>query len=146
MRSDALDFWLGDWDCTWDGGRATNSIDRILDGRVIRERFESHEPHRWSGTSMSAYETHSGTWRQTWVDSAGVYWHFVGELVGGNMAFATPEPVDEDQLYKRMIFHNLGADEFDWRWECSPDRDTWETRWQLHYERRADDTASPSAP
>ena len=52
-------------------------------------------------------------------------------------SFATPEPVDEDQLYKRMVFFNVESDRFDWRWESSRDRQQWDVRWQIRYTRRS---------
>ena len=135
--SEALDFWIGEWDCKWDGGHGTNSVDRVMNGHVVRERFRSVEPERWSGTSMSVHQAHSDRWLQTWVDSSGGYWHFESGLVDGDMAFATPEPVDAHQLYKRMVFFNIEPDHFDWRWETSADRDQWDLRWQIRYTRRS---------
>src|SRR5688572_33436216 len=43
LGDDALDFWLGDWSVSWPNGTGTNSIRRILNGRVIEEVFESHD-------------------------------------------------------------------------------------------------------
>ena len=108
-----------------------------MDGHVLRERFRSVGPEQWSGTSMSVHQGFSGRWFQTWVDSSGGYWHFEGGLVDGDMSFATPEPVDEEQLYKRMVFSNVESDRFDWRWENSPDRHEWDVRWQIRYTRRS---------
>src|SRR5436190_775368 len=93
----ALDFWIGTWDCTWDGGRGTNRITREFDDRVVVERFEALEPEPFRGTSLSVFDPNAG-WRQTWVDSNGSYWHFTGETVDGGFAFATPGPVDDEQL------------------------------------------------
>jgi len=37
----ALDFWLGEWDLTWnDTLHGTNSITREMDGKVIAEHFD----------------------------------------------------------------------------------------------------------
>ena len=33
MDAMALDFWLGEWNCAWDGGHGTNSVTRELDVR-----------------------------------------------------------------------------------------------------------------
>ena len=41
MDAKALDFWLGEWDCAWDGGHGTNSITLELDDAVVIERFEA---------------------------------------------------------------------------------------------------------
>jgi hypothetical protein len=144
MREDALDFWLGEWDCAWDGGSGTNTIARELGGAVVVERFEALEPERWSGMSLSVFDPASASWRQTWVDSNGSYWHFVGVDVDGDIGFATPEPVDADATFKRMVFSSVRADGFDWRWERSVDGESWEPRWAITYHRR-DAATDPSA-
>jgi len=136
MDAGALDFWLGQWDCTWDGGSGTNAITRELEGAIVVERFEALAPDRWSGMSVSAFDPADERWRQTWVDSNGSYWHFIGALVDGDLAFATHEPVDADAAFKRMVFSAVTPDGFDWRWERSPDGVAWEVRWAITYRRR----------
>jgi hypothetical protein len=136
MDDGALDFWLGQWDCAWDGGSGTNAITRELEGAIVVERFEALAPDRWSGMSVSAFDPATERWRQTWVDSNGSYWHFIGTLVDGDLAFATPEPVDADAAFKRMVFSAVTPDGFDWRWERSPDGVAWEVRWAITYRRR----------
>jgi hypothetical protein len=89
----ALDFWLGDWRASWDGGTGRNQVTREVGGQVIVERFESAGDEPFSGISVSVADT-TGLWRQTW------------------------------------------ADAFEWRWEFSPDADTWEQRWAIRYTRR----------
>lgn len=126
MDAHALDFWLGEWHCAWDGGDGTNSISRELDDRVVVERFEARAPEAFRGMSLSVFDEDAG-WRQTWVDSSGSYWSFVGStLVDGSVVFATREPVDAERLYKRMVFSNVAADGFDWRWEASSDGADWQ--------------------
>ncbi len=132
---DGLGFWLGRWICTWDGGHGTNTVTRDMDGHVIIERFEALEPEPFSGLSVSVQGT-DGLWRQTWVDSTGSYWHFEGgPQDDGTFVFATPRPVDADQVYKRMVFSDIGADGFAWRWEFSDDGSQWEQRWVITYRR-----------
>jgi hypothetical protein len=143
MDDGALDFWLGEWDCTWNGGSGTNTITREFTGAVVIERFEALEPERWSGMSVSVFDPSTERWRQTWVDSNGSYWHFVGGLVDGDLAFATPEPVDADATFKRMVFSAVTPDGFEWRWERSADGDAWESRWAITYRKR--DTVAPPA-
>ncbi|MGZ5344926.1 MAG: hypothetical protein ACXWF5_09575 [Actinomycetota bacterium] len=137
MDAHALDFWLGEWDCAWDGGSGTNTITRGLGGAVVVERFEALEPDRWSGMSVSVFDPSTEGWRQTWVDSNGSYWHFVGGLVHGDLAFATPESVDAEATFKRMVFSVVTPDGFEWRWERSADDATWEPRWAITYRRRS---------
>lgn len=137
LGPDAFDFWLGEWDCDFDGGHATNSITREMAGHVVRERFSVDTPQRWNGTSMSVFHAHSGHWFQTWVDESGAYWHFVGSLVDGNPSFGTPTPVDAENVYKRMVFTDIADDSFHWRWESSPDADRWTVNWEIAYTRRS---------
>ena len=138
LGPDAFDFWLGEWDCDFADGHAQNSVSRELGGRVIRERFTLDKPQIWHGTSMSVFHEHSGQWFQTWVDESGAYWHFVGGLVDGNPSFGTPTPVDADNVYKRMVFTDITDDGLRWRWESSPDQETWTVNWELAYSRRAE--------
>lgn len=135
MDAGDFDFWLGSWRCTWDTGEGTNTITRELGGAVIWERFEAGGSEPFSGMSWSVFDARLG-WRQTWVDSNASYWHFVGGLDdAGDRAFATPEPVDAEQVFKRMVFSDVSNDAFTWRWEASPDRVTWMPRWTIAYRR-----------
>lgn len=143
MEADDLDFWLGEWNCTWEGGSGRNTITREFGGAVVVERFEALEPEPWSGMSLSVFDPSTASWRQTWVDSNGSYWHFVGTLVGGDLAFATPDPVDADVTFKRMVFSGVTPDRFDWRWERSTGGELWEPSWAIAYRRR--DTQNPPA-
>ena len=132
---DELRFWLGRWTCAWDGGHGANTVTLDMDGHVITERFEALEPEPFSGLSVSVRGA-DGLWRQTWVDSTGSYWHFEGgPRDDGTFVFATPGPVDADQRYKRMVFSEIGADGFEWRWEFSDAGSVWEPRWAISYRR-----------
>lgn len=136
LDASTFDFWLGEWDCAFEGGHAVNVVTREHEGNVIVERFSADVPQAFSGTSVSVFTEHDGAWRQTWVDDAGCYWAFEGGLVDGNPSFGTPVPVDAEQLYKRMVFTDIGVDGFHWRWESSPDGETWTVNWEIDYRRR----------
>lgn len=134
---DALDFWLGEWACSWDGGHGRNRVTRELDGRVVVERFESEAPERWSGMSVNVHDDRRG-WRQTWVDSTGNYWAFEGAPHPEGFAFSTTEHEDGRDVEKRMVFSDIGPDAFSWRWERSGDGGrTWEVLWTIDYGREA---------
>ncbi|MGZ4132311.1 MAG: GNAT family N-acetyltransferase [Actinomycetota bacterium] len=140
-----LDFWIGEWDCTWEGGRGTNTVARELGGAVVVERFEAFGPEPFTGMSVSVPDPLSGAWRQTWADSDGNYWAFTGGPRGdGTFVFQTDGPVDAERLHKRMVFSEIAADGFVWRWEASPDGETWTERWTIRYRRRgASDGTAP---
>jgi ribosomal-protein-alanine N-acetyltransferase len=132
-----LDFWIGEWECTWDGGHGTNTVARELGGSVVVERFEAFGPEPLTGMSVSAPDPVAGGWRQTWVDSDGNYWAFAGRArEDGTFVFQTQGPVDAERLHKRMVFAEIAADGFVWRWEASPDGATWTERWTIRYRRR----------
>jgi hypothetical protein len=131
----ALDFWVGDWTCVWDGGHGENRITKELGGRVVVERFESLEPERWSGLSLSVHDERCG-WRQTWVDSTGSYWAFDGAPHPEGFAFAVTEVQDGIEVQKRMVFSSIEDDRFAWRWERSTDAGvSWELLWRIDYLR-----------
>jgi hypothetical protein len=71
-RSDELNFWLGRWDLTREGGQGIHHIEAILDGRMILERFEAQAQPGLKGMSVSVQDERQGCWRQTWVDNQGV--------------------------------------------------------------------------
>jgi hypothetical protein len=134
----SLDFWLGDWSCTWEAGEGRNRVTKEMDGRVVVERFESLEPERWSGMSMSVFDELHG-WRQTWVDSTGNYWALQGRSHPEGFAFAVDEVENGRDITKRMVFSDIEADRFDWRWERSTDGgETWGSLWTIEYRRARD--------
>lgn len=104
---------------------------------VVTERFEALTPDAWSGMSVSVFDDKLGIWRQTWVDDSANYWHFVGVDVEDGLCFGTPEPVDTEQKFKRMVFSDIKNAGFDWRWESSPDGRIWTRNWSIKYSRRA---------
>ena len=139
--SHQLDFWLGEWDLTWEGGSGTNSITRRLGDCVIQEEFAGDLPSgRFEGHSVSVYDGRRGEWRQTWVDSQGGYLLFTGGLDDDGIMRLYGEPrtlADGRVQHTRMSWVDVDDDSLDWHWERSfDDGQTWEMVWLIHYERR----------
>ena len=134
-----FDFWLGEWDVSWGEGQGgTNRVDKILDGKVIRERFDGNPALPFRGMSLSVYDARAELWRQTWVDSEGNYWSFKGRFADGRMTLATEVEVEDKLVLLRMVFFDIAADELDWNWERSEDGGrSWELRWHIRYKRKA---------
>jgi hypothetical protein len=139
-----LEFWVGDWDLTWPGPKAgetlhgANRIQRIMDGCVVQENF-SNEATNYRGTSLSIFDTTVGEWKQTWVDNGGAYLDFVGEFKDGQMILQREAvgPKGAKSL-QRMVWKNITANEFDWSWEASQDDGkTWQVKWPIHYKRKS---------
>lgn len=120
--ADELDFWVGEWNAVWDGGAATNTITKELDGAVVVERFESPELR---GLSVSV--PGDDGWRQTWVDSQGSYLSFKGGIVDGVMELRNET--------HRMRFLDVAPDSFTWVWERKEVAE-WKLQWRIAYSRR----------
>jgi hypothetical protein len=135
-----LDFWLGAWDATWDGGHGTNRISRVLRDRVLLEEFdEADDPagEALHGRSWSVFDPQRRTWRQTWVDDQGSYLELIGTRVDGWFAFEREAPERGPDVRQRMVFRDVAPGSFHWTWEASRDAGaTWVTRWAIDYRRQ----------
>lgn len=132
----AFDFWLGTWALTWnDTVKGTNVVTRELNGHVIAEHFTDPAGH-YSGCSWSVYDSTADRWQQTWVDTQGAYLTFTGGLDGDRLVLRTAaDPTG--QHYKRMVFHSITADAFEWEWMATTDGGTsWQVQWHIHYQRQ----------
>jgi len=143
-----LDFWLGAWTATWNGGAGTNHLERILGGHVIHERFEGGQldatrelvadGERLHGQSWSVFEPGRKIWRQTWVDDQGGYLELVGDWVDACFALVRDAPERGEHARQRMVFRDIAPDHFRWTWELSLDGGaTWTTGWEIDYRRTA---------
>lgn len=83
------DFWVGEWDLTWDDGKGntgkgTNRVLKVLDNKVIQENFEAKEG-QYKGTkgmSLSVFNPTNKSWHQAWADNQGGYFDLTGEIDG----------------------------------------------------------------
>lgn len=132
-----LDFWLGDWDATWEGGQGVNHITKVLDGCVIQEEFDGGaSTNNLHGHSVSTYHAGISQWRQTWVDNQGGYFALTGGPVDGRFIL-TNTRVRDNAPYLRMVFEDIEQNSFTWRWQRSTDAGaTWTDAWLIHYTRR----------
>ncbi len=140
------DFWVGKWDVSWDEGegkigRGTNTIEKILDGKVIQENFRILEGQSagFKGISHSVYQPQFELWKQSWADNNGGYYDFVGKFDGDKRMFQTTvfELEDGRKLTYRMIFYNIEENSLTWDWEVSYDAgENWNLMWRINYERK----------
>ena len=131
-----LDFWLGDWDVSWEGGSGSQTVTREYGGCVIREDFRTEA---FNGTSVSVWVPSQGVWKQTWVDDSGGYLDFTGGPEGdGRFVLSREAPERENVTHQRMVFHDITPDSLVWDWESSSDGgESWDLRWQIRYRRRS---------
>jgi hypothetical protein len=142
--ADMFDFWLGNWQVSWknaDGsdGKGTNHIARILDGRVIEERFEEDAADpapQLKGQSLSVRDP-AGLWHQAWADNQGGFFALTASADGDKRLFSTALTTVGDEIRgRRMVFHDITPDAFTWDWEGTTDGGkTWKRLWRLDYRR-----------
>ena len=130
-----FDFWLGEWNAHWgEDGAATNTITRILDGKIVQEDFVAPDFH---GISFSVYDPERKLWCQTWVDSNGTYLDFTGVFENGKMILSRDAIVRGEACQQRMIWYDIKEGQFNWNWERSDDGgQAWRVLWQIHYTRK----------
>jgi hypothetical protein len=136
-----FDFWVGHWEATWknDDGKvikAQNSIDRILDGKVIHEHFLD-DSNDYEGKSYSIFNAATKEWNQAYVDNNGIYFHFTGSIENGNPVFKTlPLKKDGKVVIFKMVFRDITETSFVWEWMGTRnDGKDWNTIWKIDYKR-----------
>ncbi|WP_138429641.1 hypothetical protein [Fodinibius saliphilus] len=142
--SEYFDFWIGQWELSWESadgtiGKGTNNIEKILNGKVIKENFEATKGSLsgYVGKSYSVYDTKTEQWKQTWVDNQGTYLDFVGSFIENKRIFKRKTTnADGKTIIQRMVFYDIKKDSFTWRWEKSRDNgNNWEIMWKIAYRR-----------
>lgn len=142
--STLFDFWVGKWDATWknaDGstGQGTNTIVKILDGKVLQENFVDSSPGGLKGTSLSIYNPTTHVWHQTWADNQNGYIVLEGGVENGKKYFRTRmKEQGGKKTLQRMVFYDIKPGSFTWDWENSADGgQTWTLLWKIRYTKAA---------
>ena len=123
-----FDFWIGDWTVEANEQQAgTNSVQSILNGCALQENWQGSGPGGISGTSFNIYDSATGQWHQTWVDSSGLLLQLDGGLVAGSMVLQGQRPSADG--------NGTASDRITWTpnpdgsvrqlWEASNDGETW---------------------
>ena len=134
-----LDFWVGEWDLTWQGGTGTNRIERALDGCGIVENFEGAMANGnvLKGMSVSVYHPKTKAWRQTWIDNRGGYLDFTGGLdENGTMILSHEREENGKTIRTRMRWTDVTGDSFAWVYEMQDAEGAWVTNWTIQYARK----------
>ncbi len=142
LNARSFDFWTGEWEVSWTNQQGkkvsgTNTITRILNGKVIQENFtDPNTGHE--GKSWSTFSPQTKKWHQTWVDNGGGYLEFDGARYGDTLAFTMdPQIIKGVRTLKRMIFYNISEQSFTWDWQTAPeDNPDWKLLWRIHYKRK----------
>lgn len=144
--SASFDFWVGEWDALWYNadnsvGKGENIIYKTLNDKVIFENFKVLDGENlkgFEGKSFSVFNPLTKIWKQTWVDNAGAYLEFIGEVHSDKKIFKREITTrDNRKIAQRMVFYNFKEDSFTWDWESSNDGgETWKLQWRIYYTRK----------
>jgi hypothetical protein len=129
-----LDFWIGEWELTWDGGSTRNVIQPILGHRAILESFDGGEDVDLRGISVSSWDPLRSGWVQLWVDNNGG----VFELRGGprDTGFELRTGPATDGSVRRMRFSDITDDGLHWEWSRRGGGDNdFRPLWEVRYRR-----------
>jgi len=130
-----FDFWIGEWEVRGPkGGLAgVNRITRIENGCAIEENWKG--AGGFTGRSLNAYRSSTGTWHQTWVGSDGVVLLLDGRYEAGKMVLEGTT----GRTMHRITWSRLDAGKLRQFWEQSDDQGK---TWTVAF----DGTYSPAAP
>jgi tetratricopeptide (TPR) repeat protein len=117
----AFDFWVGRWD-VYVGDRlvGTNDVERILDGCVVFENWQSTGTN--AGKSFNFFDASTKRWRQLWIDNSGNVLELAGTFENGEMRFEgeTPGTNGAKTLHK-LTFTPMGEGRVRQHWQQSTD-------------------------
>jgi len=134
----ALDFWIGHWDVkdTRSGTPVgASDIESILDGCVVLENWSGRRG--MTGKSFNTFNANAKQWKQSWVDSMGSAYDFLGEAFPGRVVY-TRDVVDaEGKTMKNRLTLSKNEDgSVRQLSETSADGRTWKTGYDFTYVRR----------
>ena len=130
-----LDFWLGNWNAVWKGGKGSNHITKSYGGCVIEEHFDGRPGQTLMGHSVSIYYAPAKAWRQNWVDNEGSYFDLRGGPGEKGDFVLTTLPRENNVHANRMVFTDIKPESFTWRWQGTTDGKTWVDSWVIYYTR-----------
>lgn len=137
MSADTFDFWIGDWDVSWETEgeqrHGTNTVSRV--GNTIRELFRSPVDD-YIGASVSRWDADAGAWVQDYWDNQGYTAIFQGVRTGARMVLERTSTLGAGPL-TRLVWSDIGPDSLTWNYERQTEAGGWESTWRIDYRRHA---------
>lgn len=97
-----------------------NSIERILDGCVLRESYTASE-RGYRGHSFNVYDAGRAQWHQTWVDNRGLLLQLDGGLEDGRMVLRGTTVSPKGELMHEISWETLDDGRVKQHWRTSAD-------------------------
>ncbi|MET2986260.1 hypothetical protein [Aureibaculum conchae] len=98
-----FDFWIGNWTVydVNDKVIGTNTIDKLYDGCVLQEKWNSSTNNR--GTSYNYYDKNDSSWNQVWIDNSGFTLVLKGNYSDGKMILKSELQKSENGNFYNQI-------------------------------------------
>jgi len=129
----ALDFWVGHWNVTDTRSGTpvgTSDIESILDGCVVLENWSGRRG--MNGKSFNTFNADTKQWKQSWVDSMGSAYDFIGAASPGQVVYTR----NVDGKKNRLTLSKNADGSVRQLSETSADGTTWTTAYDFTYVRR----------
>jgi tetratricopeptide (TPR) repeat protein len=128
----ALDFWVGDWNVSGQGGSAgTSHVESALDGCALLETWNGN--YGDNGRSISGYDPARKRWVQHYVSGRARVTEYEGSVVDGSVDLISKSGL----AWQRMTFTKLPDGKVRQRFAQSKDGGkTWSAPNDLIYEKR----------
>jgi hypothetical protein len=138
-KNRGLDFWVSEWDVTFQGQPAgTSDVRLILGDCVVFENWESASGT--SGKSFNFYDAGEDHWRQIWVDDTGGVIEFTGQVREGVMYYTatTRDPSTGAVMMHKLTFTPNADGTVRQYWEQSTDDGgSWQVAFDGHYVKKS---------
>jgi hypothetical protein len=138
QKNRGLDFWVAEWDVTFQGQPAGDSDVRLILGDcVVFENWQSASGT--SGKSFNFYDAGQDHWRQIWVDDTGGVIEFTGQIREGVMYYtaSTRDPSTGSTMMHKLTFTPNADGTVRQYWEQSTDSgESWQVSFDGHYVRK----------
>jgi hypothetical protein len=134
-----LDFWVGDWDVTTQGGAPTghSRVDKVSDGCAILENWTSGRGN--TGHSLNAYNPIEKQWQQYWVGAGGAVIEYRESTWDGRSVVYISRTAagSGPGTISRLTFSPLPDGSVRQHAEASKDNGaTWTTTYDFYYHRK----------
>lgn len=128
----ALDFWIGDWVVSAQGGRAgTSHVEAAMDGCAILETWTG--TYGDTGRSISSYDAARKVWVQHYVSGRAATTDYDGRIAGESVVFTAKTA----GALQRMTYTKLDGGKVRQRFDVSKDGGkTWSPPNDLIYEKK----------
>ena len=121
----------------WQTSKCTAKMRMVLDGTAQAVDFEGTlNGMKYLGTGLTCFDRETGTWQSTWADNQGArITLYQGSWKGKDFILEGVDRAQGQELYSRLISHNVGPKRFEWTMDISTDGKQYRTIARATYDK-----------